>query len=617
MTVSQKNTAFGRDRSSRHKAWIVLLLVLTLSASGETAPLWQGKVDAQVLRNAAAGESEFLVFLSEQADVRGAAALKTKQAKGEHVFQRLQEVAHRTQAPVLDMLRTRSLAHRSFWLANMIWVRGDSAAIQALSQRGDVLRILANPSVHLPEPAPSPSAVSGTVEWNIAKVHAPDVWSLGYTGQGVVIGGQDTGYQWRHAALIGHYRGWDGTNANHNFNWHDAIHTNDSHYGSANPFGYETREPCDDHGHGTHTMGTMVGDDGVGNQVGMAPGAKWIGCRNMDRGWGTPATYTECFEWFLAPTDLNDENPDPSKAPDVINNSWGCPPEEGAIDPLILQTVVERVRAAGIVVVVSAGNSGPGAGSISDPPAIYDASFTVGATDSGDTIAGFSSRGPVTVDGSNRSKPDIAAPGVNIRSCIPGGYAGGWSGTSMAGPHVAGLVALLLSAHPELKGQVDAIERIIEQTAVPLGDPVPNTAYGFGRIDALAALGLSDSDNDGMPDWWELWRGLSRFDRSDAAQDPDADGLTNLQEYLAGTDPNDAASVLRITELGLSGGEVVSLFTSVVGKRYSLERTGDLASPSWSAVATNLVGTGTYYQVRDPCGASAPQRFYRIKVMEP
>jgi subtilisin family serine protease len=584
-------------------------------ASGEKLPAWRGKVDARVFQNAAAGECEFIVFLSEQADVRAAAALKLKQAKGAHVCLRLQEVAHRAQAPILSLLRARGMAHRSFWLANMIWVRGDSAAVQTLGQRDDVLRILDNPSVHLQEPTPSPEAVSGAIEWNIAKVRAPDVWALGYTGQGVVIAGQDTGYQWSHAALVGHYRGWDGTNADHNYNWHDAIHTNDSHYGSANPYGYDAQAPCDDHSHGTHTMGTMVGDDGLGNQIGMAPGAKWIGCRNMDRGWGTPATYTECFEWFLAPTDLNGQNPDPSKAPDVINNSWGCSPEEGAIDPLILKTVVERVRAAGIVVVVSAGNSGPGAGSISDPPAIYDAAFTVGAADSGDVIAGFSSRGPVSVDGSFRMKPDIAAPGVNVRSSVPGGYEGGWSGTSMAGPHVAGLVALLLSAHPELKGEVDAIERIIEQTAVPCGTPVPNAAYGWGRIDALAALGLADSDVDGMADWWEIWRGLSRIDPADATRDPDSDGFTNLQECLAGTDPNDAASFLRMTGVQLSGADVFSLFASVIGKRYSLERTDWLSPPSWSPVVSNIVGTGAFYQVRDPGGASPSQRFYRVKVM--
>lgn len=574
-------------------AWIMLIFTLVLSAVGEKAPDWQRKVDLRVLQNAASGQSEFLVFLSEQANVSEAATLTTKFAKGAHVFRRLQEVSKRTQSPIHKELRSRGLAYRSFWLANMIWVRGDIAAIQSLSLRSDVARILNNTSVKLQEPASHVLAVtSGTVEWNIIKVHAPDVWALGYIGQGVVIGGQDTGYQWNHPALINQYRGNNGAGGvDHNYNWHDAIHTNNSHYSSINPLGYDTQVPCDDHSHGTHTMGTMVGDDGLGNQIGMAPGAKWIGCRNMDRGWGTPATYTECFEWFIAPTDLNNQNPDPSKAPDVINNSWGCPPEEGATNSLILQTIVERVRAAGIVVVVSAGNSGPGEGSVCDPPALYDASFTVGATDSNDTIANFSSRGPVTIDGSRRMKPDIAAPGVSVRSSVPGGgYASGWSGTSMAGPHVAGLVALLLSAHPELKGHVDLIEYIIEHSAVRLGSPVPNTNYGWGRIDALASLGLEDNDHD---------------------------GLTNFQEYLAGTDSNNAASALRIADIQLNGIDVLSRFTTVTGKTYRLEGTDNLSLPSWSPIGNVMVGTGAFYQVSDPGGASLTQRFYRIKLVTP
>jgi subtilisin family serine protease len=205
----------------------------------------------------------------------------------------------------------------------------------------------------------------------------------------VVVAGQDTGYDWSHPALKGHYRGWDGSTADHNYNWHDAIHDN-----FLNPCGSDLLEPCDDNGHGTHTMGTIVGDDpSQGNQIGMAPGATWIGCRNMDEGFGTPITYSECYQWFVAPTDLNDENPDPAKAPDVINNSWGCWPDEGCIDPDILQAVVESVRAAGILTVHSAGNAGPHCSTIVDPAAIYEASFTVGSTRENDRMSDFSSRG--------------------------------------------------------------------------------------------------------------------------------------------------------------------------------------------------------------------------------
>jgi subtilisin family serine protease len=250
-------------------------------------------------------------------------------------------------------------------------------------------------------------------------------------------------------------------------------------------------------------MGTMVGEDAsLTHQIGMAPEAKWIGCRNMDQGVGSPATYAECYQWFLAPTDLNDLNPDPAKAPDVINNSWSCPQDEGCIDPQVLQSVVEAVRAAGILTVHSAGNKGQvGCASIDTPAAIYDASFTVGNTTSTDTIAASSSRGPVTIDGSGRIKPDISAPGTSILSSVKDGGYVSLSGTSMAAPHVAGLAALLFSAQPSLIGQIDQIESLITSTAVHVqvnptyincggipGTVYPNNFSGWGRIDALNAF---------------------------------------------------------------------------------------------------------------------------------
>lgn len=462
---------------------------------------WERKVDSWVLASAEAGETEFLVYLSEQADLREAARLVTKEEKGRFVFERLTEVARRTQRPLLSFLADQGAEHRPFWVANMIWVKGDRSLLQALAERPDVTNVAANPTVRFQAPwlAPElgPWASPDAIEWGINMVNAPSVWAAGFTGQGIVIGGQDTGYDWDHSALKGKYRGWNGATANHNYNWHDAIHS------GGGVCGANSSEPCDDNSHGTHTMGTMVGDDGGTNQIGMAPGAKWIGCRNMDQGNGTPATYSECFQWFIAPTDLNGQNPDPSKSPHVINNSWGCPPSEGC-SALTLQTVVQNTRAAGIVVVVSAGNSGSSCGSVEDPPAIYDAAFSVGATSSSDTIASFSSRGAVTVDGSNRLKPDVSAPGVSVRSSVPGGGYSSFSGTSMAGPHVAGLVGLLLSANPGRVGQVDAIESAIQSSAVPRttsqtcggvsGSAIPNNTYGYGRVNALAAVQAWSAD---------------------------------------------------------------------------------------------------------------------------
>jgi subtilisin family serine protease len=487
-----------------HLTWGSLLLLLALLAGGY-APVpaqrllaWQSKVDAWVAETAASGETEFIIYLSEQADLSGAAALATKQEKGAYVYQQLVETAQRTQGPLEADLQAQGLEYRSFWIANLVLARGDLQAVQRLAERSDVAHLYANPTVHLQEPAEASSQAESApeaLEWNIAQVSADDVWALGYTGQGAVVGGQDTGYDWDHPALIDQYRGWDGSTADHNYNWHDAIHANNHN----SDCGFNSPVPCDDNNHGTHTMGTMVGDDGSTNQIGMAPGARWIGCRNMEEGAGTPATYIECYQWFLAPTDLSNANPRSDLAPDVINNSWACPPGEGCTDPDVLLTVVENVRAAGILTAHSAGNSGfLGCSTVEDPAAIYDDSFTVGATDSVDAIASFSSRGPVTVDGSNRLKPDISAPGVGVRSSVRGTGYSSLSGTSMAAPHVAGLVALLISADPSLAGQVDQLEAIIRQSALPRttsqtcgdvpGTQIPNNTYGWGRIDALAAL---------------------------------------------------------------------------------------------------------------------------------
>jgi subtilisin family serine protease len=482
-------------------------LLLAGGAQARASATWTAKTEpALVAALAGEGEVEFLVVLGERADLSQAAALGDKTARGRFVYETLTATAERSQAPLRALLDAQGATFRPYWIANMIWVRGDGDLVRALAARPDVHRVYANTPqrANLPQPRAADPRAAGAAEWNVAAVGAPAVWAQGYTGQGAVVGGQDTGYDWTHPALRDSYRGWNGSAANHDYNWHDAIHEDNPQTSPGNKCGYDTPVPCDDGSHGTHTMGTMVGRTPQAS-IGLAPGAKWIGCRNMEDGWGTPATYSECYEWFIAPYPIGGDpftDGDPARAPDVINNSWACTQGEGCTAPDILQAVVEAVRAAGILSVHAAGNEGNACASIANPAAIYDASFTIGATDRQDEIAGFSSRGPILVDGSGRPKPDVVAPGVDIRSSVPGGGYGWSNGTSMAAPHVAGLVALLISADPTLAGRVDTLEQIITKTALRLtttqdcGGAPPaggfNYTYGWGRIDAAAAVASLD-----------------------------------------------------------------------------------------------------------------------------
>src|SRR5216110_979912 len=456
------------------------------------------KIAPWVVEQTANGHrAEFIVVLADQADLSGAAMLRAKIDKGRFVRDALWNKAQATQGPILQWLRERGIEHRCFYIVNALWVKGDRAVAQALAARTDVARVEGNPRIqNFPQglraiESPSQPNSPETVEPGINYTHAPQVWALAHTGEGIVVAGADTGFRWTHNAIKPHYRGWDGVTADHDYNWHDSIHDS-----SGNPCGSDSPFPCDDAGHGTHTLGIAIGDDGAGNQIGMAPGAQCIGCRNMDVGVGTPARYIECMQWFLAPTRIGGGDPDPTKAPDITINSWGCPPSEGcAVDTL--QAAVEAQRDAGIQMVVAAGNSGPSCSTVVDPPSLYAASYTVGALNTGtDTIAGFSSRGPVTVDGSNRIKPDITAPGTGTRSASntsDNAYTIA-SGTSMATPHIAGAMGLLWCAIPSLQNQIDPSRTALNNAAVHIDTTqcsstgTPNNVFGWGRVDILAAV---------------------------------------------------------------------------------------------------------------------------------
>ncbi len=458
------------------------------------------KIAPWVTQHTAGGkQAEFMIVLADQADLSGAEALSTKSEKGRFVRDVLWNKSQTTQGPILQWLRERGIEHRSFYIVNAVLVKGSQEVAEMLAARPDVARVEGNPQIQnsLPQPGPAleepsqPSAPA-TIEPGIAYTNAPSVWAEGFTGQNIVVGSADTGVRWTHNALKPHYRGWDGVTADHDFNWHDSIHTGGGICGPNSPV------PCDDYFHGSHTTGTAIGADGGANQIGMAPGAKWIACRNMDQGVGTPARYIECMEFFLAPYPVGgtpDEG-DPTLAPDITINSWGCPTSEGC-SVNTLQAAVEGQAAAGIMMVVAAGNSGSGCSTLFDPPSFYAASYTVGALNTGtDTAAFFSSRGPVTADGSNRIKPDITAPGTSTRSASNSSDSAYTfaDGTSMATPHIAGAMALLWSAHPELQNQIDASRTALDDAAHFISSTQcgaagpPNNVFGWGRVDILAAV---------------------------------------------------------------------------------------------------------------------------------
>jgi subtilisin family serine protease len=487
---------------------LVCAAFISASAAGDAAADLPPNLHWWVVQHTENGQkADFFVVLKGQADVSPARALSDRRDKGRFVFSALTQAAETTQGPVRAWLDARGVRYQPFWIVNAILVRGgDRALAVEAAQRPEVARVEGNPVIQnlLPRPGPiedlggsvppASPAVDGTpdsVEWNISKVNAPAVWNLGTRGEGIVVGGQDTGIRWTHNALKGKYRGWNGTTADHNYNWHDAIHTGGSSCGADSPV------PCDDHGHGTHTMGTVLGDDGGSNQVGMAPGAKWIGCRNMNAGAGTPATYLECFQFFVAPTKIDGSDPDPTKAPDVTNNSWTCPTSEGCSWDT-LQAAVDNQKAAGIMTVASAGNSGSSCNTVTDPPAIYLSAYTVGSTTSSDSMSYFSSRGYAT--GTGAMKPEIVAPGSGVRSAYNSSDSAytTMDGTSMAGPHVAGAVALLWSAHSCFLNRQDDTQTALSAAALDLPGIVegcggnyatgPNNTWGNGRLDILSAV---------------------------------------------------------------------------------------------------------------------------------
>ncbi|RKR92051.1 subtilisin family serine protease [Micromonospora pisi] len=437
-------------------------------------------VDSQVLRESSGtGGTTFMVYLKERAKLDAAAKLRDADTRSAEVHRQLTGTADRTQSGLRALLNTKRARYTSYWIANALRVEGDRALVEAIAARPEVARIDPVRTYEVVRPAPgntTAKAGAAGAEWGIANIEAPRVWDeFGDRGEGIVVANIDGGVQYDHPALVGKYRGnnGDGTFTN-DYNWYD-------------PSGVCTGEtPCDTSGHGTHTMGTMVGDDGAGNQTGVAPGAKWIAAKACEGSWCSDASLLNAGQWMLAPTDRNGQNPRPDLRPDIVNNSWG-----GGQGNLWYKQVVDAWRAAGIFAVFSAGNSGP-ACNTANSPGDYPGSYAVGGFNATNQVYSYSSRGSSSADGG--IKPNISAPGEDVRSTWPGSGYTTISGTSMAAPHVSGTVALIWSAAPSLRRDLAATEKLLGETATDVdatecgGTAANNNVFGEGRLNAYQAV---------------------------------------------------------------------------------------------------------------------------------
>ena len=424
------------------------------------------------------------VIMKDQADLSNIVQIQDIDERRTTAYQTLTAHATETQADLRNMLDSVGVEYTPYYLVNAMEVRGGTLARLFLSIRPEVDRVISSPRLR-PAPQEESPAINVSdftptgIQWNVNIIGADRVWDeFGARGEGIVVGQSDSGADVNHPALKETYRG--NTEGN-DYNWLDPWNGEPS--------------PYDVGGHGTHTLGTVLGQNGIG----IAPGATWFACANLVRNLANPALYLDCMQFMLAPYPQDGDpfvDGDPTRAADVLNNSWGCPEIEGC-DVNALLAGANNLRAAGIFVAVSTGNDGPNCSTVDAPLSLYDSVFSVGAIDQLGNIAEFSSRGPVTADGSGRIKPDIVAPGVDILSSLPGGAYGSNSGTSMAGPHVAGAVALLWSADPTLIGDIDRTEQLLIDTANTytgnrdvgcFEGGSPNAAFGYGVLDVYEAV---------------------------------------------------------------------------------------------------------------------------------
>lgn len=464
-------------------ALIIALAVGAGSAAFLTAPgsAASGKIDERLLSQLGnGGQANVFVKMAADADLAAAENIADRVTRVNYVHDALTAKAASSQQAVISFLDGEGVRSKSFWINNSVYVYGaDRDLVEALAARGDVAYVRGDEEVPLIEPVSVEQAVGAgpqAPEWGITLINADDVWAQGNRGEGVVVANIDTGVRWTHDALDNQYR---GNNGNHDYDWWDPDHA--------------LPAPADGNGHGTHTMGTMIGDDGGSNQIGVAPRANWIAAQGCDTSSCSSFDLTSSAQFIACPTKVDGSAPDCSRAPDVVNNSWGG----GQGDPWY-QSFVNAWRAAGILPVFAAGNEGPGCSTLRSP-GDYKNVMTAGAVASTSVLAGFSSKGPSVF---KQIKPDVVAPGQSVRSSVNSSdtaYAI-FSGTSMAAPHLAGAAALMLADTPGTSlGKLSKTLRKTSTRGLPNPpDPdtcggihysvYPNPIYGHGLINALKAV---------------------------------------------------------------------------------------------------------------------------------
>ena len=470
-------------------AVVILCSTATSSFAGRLSP----GLERMMRDMKGSDELTVLVSLQDQAPIasldQSLHASRARMAdRHRTIVDALRETAARSQGPLLQELSTRKAAgtvrgYTAYWITNAIIVATNVDGVRQLATRSDVDVIEAELVPKLIEPFPSAEKSSGDVVTaigitpGVVNIGARRVWEeLGINGTGALIGGLDTGVDGTHPALASR---WRGNFAPASECWHDAV-------------GFGDPTPVDHHYHGTHTMGTMTGLAPL-DTIGVAPGALWIADNSINQGVGGAfdSDIINAFQWFADPDGNSNTLAD---VPDVVQNSWGI--NEGFGGNYVdcdsrWWAAIDNCEAAGVCVTWSAGNEGPGPTSLRSPAdratTPYN-TFSVGATLHSPpfTIAGFSSRGPSGCGGPYAMKPEISAPGVSIYSAQPGGGYQYLDGTSMAGPHVAGVVALMRSANPDV--DVQTIKQILMDTAVDLGPGGEDNTYGHGFLNAYDAV---------------------------------------------------------------------------------------------------------------------------------